>query len=96
MDKIRKLKMLDILVDSQGIWVVMNIATSASASISLAIFSPALVSFRTLIKEAATPICKVDLMNDTTTLTMEEPISSPTSTKRARDERQQSRRYEAC
>lgn len=87
--------MFDILVDSQGIWVVMNITTSTSAHISLAIISPASVSFPTLIKEVATPICKVDLMNDTTTLTMEEPISPPTSTKRARDERQQSPRYEA-
>lgn len=63
----------------------MNIGTSTSAPISLALISPNMIPSSTLVVDTLTSIHEVDLVEAMVSLTVEEPISPPTSTKRAQD-----------
>lgn len=83
MDKISKLEMFQSLADAQGIQAVVNTGTYSSPT-------PAPVPSPTLAIETSIHACKVDLADVATVLIVEKPTSHPNSTKRARDEENQS------
>lgn len=89
MNKIIKLNMFNNLVDAPGIRALVNTKTFSFAP------TPALAPFPTPTVEASTHVLEVDhLANSTTILTVGEPTSPSTSTKRALEEEQQSPRTE--
>lgn len=79
------------LDDAQGIWDVGNTGVSSSVPTTLAATTYVPVHSPTLNVEASTPVIEVDhLMDKVATLTMEELTLPLVSTKRDRDEEQQS------
>lgn len=85
------LNMFYLLANAQGIRLVVNIGTSASAPTSLENTTLAPTPSPTSAIEAPTPMLKVGhSMGTAATLLVEKHIALLASTKRARDEGQQS------
>lgn len=78
--------MFNILINAQGIWVVVNTKTSY-----FVLISPS-VPYPTTAVGTLAHVFEVDLMDYVATLIAEEPTMPPASTKRGRDEKQQSPR----